>query len=146
MAYLSKNLTIILSFLILFSNPAFPSSDVKQAVNEAEEVIAAECKVDDDTKQKIIDADESFQKVTEAYHNGDYELTKEEYKNEILIRWGGGLYDYAKTRWLVDIINDMQYTAHNSLRYDFIEFLSEYHFDVFGLIPEGLAIDINTIK
>lgn len=74
------------------------------------------------------------------------DLTKEEYKNEILIRWGGGLYDYAKTRWLVDIINDMQYTAHNSLRYDFIEFLSEYHFDVFGLIPEGLAIDINTIK
>ena len=80
MAYLSKNLTIILSFLILFSNPAFPSSDVKQAINEAEEVIAAECKVDDDTKQKIMDADESFQKVTEAYHNGDYELTKEEYK------------------------------------------------------------------
>jgi hypothetical protein len=64
----------------LFSSTVFSSTDVKQAINEAEEVIAAESKVDDVVKQKIMDADESFQKVTDAYHNGDYELTKEEYQ------------------------------------------------------------------
>ncbi len=80
MAYLSKKLTITLSILSLFSSTVFSSTDVKQAINEAEEVIAAESKVDDVIKQKIMDADESFQKVTDAYHNGDYELTKEEYQ------------------------------------------------------------------
>lgn len=30
--------------------------------------------------------------------------------------------------------------------YHNIKYLLEHHFDVFGLIPQGLAIDINTIK
>ena len=31
------------------------------------------------------------------------------------------------------------------LRFDIVEFLFENHFDVFGLIEKGLAIDINTL-
>lgn len=30
--------------------------------------------------------------------------------------------------------------------YMLVEHLFEWHFDVFGLIPEGLAIDLNTLK
>lgn len=74
------------------------------------------------------------------------DLTKENYQNEILIRWGGGLSDRAKAQWLKEVTDDMLYSAYNSLRYDFVEFLLEHHFDVFGLIPQGLAIDINTLK
>ncbi len=33
-----------------------------------------------------------------------------------------------------------------SMPYHAMQKLFEWHFDVFGLIPEGLAIDINTIK
>ena len=37
--------------------------------------------------------------------------------------------------------SDSPFTGYNC-----IQALIEYHFDVFGLIKEGLAIDINTIK
>lgn len=37
-------------------------------------------------------------------------------------------------------------TQVESLPYDLIQKLFEWHFDVFGLIEEGLAIDINTLK
>ena len=30
--------------------------------------------------------------------------------------------------------------------YGFVQFLLKNHFDIFGLIPKGLAIDINTLK
>lgn len=79
MTYLSKIPAVIISLLIC-NNILFANSDVKQAVNEEEEVIASELKVDTEIKQKIIDADESFKKVVEAYHNGDYDKTKEEYQ------------------------------------------------------------------
>ena len=79
---LSLTLKTIITFsLLLFLNVfALCSSDLKQAVNESEEVIATEYKTDDGIRQKIIDADKSFKKVTEAYYNGDYDLTKEEYQ------------------------------------------------------------------
>jgi len=32
------------------------------------------------------------------------------------------------------------------MEYDVVETLFQLHFDVFGLIPQGLAIDINTLK
>ncbi len=31
-------------------------------------------------------------------------------------------------------------------RYKVVKKLFEWHFDIFGLIPAGLAIDINTLK
>lgn len=38
------------------------------------------------------------------------------------------------------------YDSLYKLTYVTIERLFEWHFDVFGLIPEGLAIDINTLE
>ncbi len=73
--------TIIIFSLLLFSNAfALCSSDLKQAVNESEEIIATEYKTDDGIRQKIIDADKNFKKVAESYYGGDYDLTKEEYQ------------------------------------------------------------------
>ncbi len=66
-------------------------------------------------------------------------------ENEILIRWGGGLSDKAKTNWLKQVIDEMMYSAFNSLRYDFGEFMLENHIDVFGLIDKNLAVDINKL-
>lgn len=63
-------------------------------------------------------------------------------QSEILIRWGGGLADRAKAQWLKEITNDMQHSAFNSLRYDFVEFMLENHIDVFGLIDAGLAVEM----
>lgn len=74
------------------------------------------------------------------------DLTKEDIQNEILIRWGGGLSDKAKENWLKQITDEMMYSAYNSLRYDFVELMLEKHLDVFGLIPNNLAIDLNTIQ
>ena len=47
-----------------------------------------------------------------------------------------------KDRLTEALINDLK---HNRLQYKYCEKLFEWHFDVFGLIPEGLAIDINTL-
>jgi hypothetical protein len=36
--------------------------------------------------------------------------------------------------------------GYEECKYEIIEKLLEWHFDVFGLIEQGLAVDINTIK
>jgi len=41
---------------------------------------------------------------------------------------------------------DGTYYKTTQMPYDFIEYLVSQHYDVFGLIPLGLAIDINTIE
>lgn len=74
------------------------------------------------------------------------DLNKEVYQNEILIRWGGGLSDRAKAQWLKEVTDEMLYSAFNSIRYDFVEFMLEHHLDVFNLIPQNLAIDINSLN
>tara|TARA_R110002124_G_scaffold281430_1_gene455747 strand:+ start:96191 stop:96622 length:432 start_codon:yes stop_codon:yes gene_type:complete len=45
---------------------------------------------------------------------------------------------YTSRQYSLDIINKIPYYA--------FEFLVKNHFDVFGLIEKGLAIDLNTIK
>ena len=42
------------------------------------------------------------------------------------------------------IIQDERWINH--CEYILVEFLFEHHFDVFGLIPQGLAIDFNTLE
>jgi hypothetical protein len=45
---------------------------------------------------------------------------------------------------IIALSNDIRWL--NSTYYVIIEKLFEWHFDVFGLIEKGLAIDINTLK
>lgn len=73
-------------------------------------------------------------------------LTNKDIQDEIMIRWGGGLSDKAKENWLKEVTDEMMYTAFNSLRYDFVELMLEKHIDLFGLIPDKLAIDKTTLN
>jgi len=43
------------------------------------------------------------------------------------------------------VIDNINLNGFRSMDYGFVNLLFEHHFDVFGLIPKGLAIDINTI-
>lgn len=47
---------------------------------------------------------------------------------------------YISDEWMEEGFKD----AINS-SYDFVQLLIEWHFDVFGLIEKGLAVDINTL-
>lgn len=49
-------------------------------------------------------------------------------------------YDDMRIYWKVNL------TYIQSIRLDYFQKLTEWHFDVFHLIPEGLAIDINTLE
>lgn len=57
------------------------------------------------------------------------------------------LTDQVELNSLIDeILYDKQsYKSIEDIPYKYMLILFEYHIDVFGLIPEGLAIDINTI-
>lgn len=67
-------------------------------------------------------------------------------QNEILIRWGCGLPERAKVKWIKEMIDNMEYSAYVALRYDEVVFMLEHHIDVFNLISNNLAIDKNQIK
>ena len=62
---------------------------------------------------------------------------------ELFILIGGGYKDY-KTFKNAQLNN---YLYNNPLQYSYrvVELLFRHHFDVFGLIEKGLAIDINTL-
>ena len=63
-----------------------------------------------------------------------------ELQDEIYIRWGGGISKEAKGYWLKGFTDNLMYTAYPSLKFDEIEFMAEYHIDIFGLINQGLAV------
>jgi hypothetical protein len=61
-------------------------------------------------------------------------------QDEIFIRWGGGVSKESKGYWLKGFIDNLMYTAYPALRLDEIEFMAEYHIDIFDLINQGLAV------
>ena len=63
-----------------------------------------------------------------------------ELQDEIYIRWGGGVSKESKGYWLKGFIDNLMYTAYTALRLDEIEFMAEYHIDIFDLINQGLAV------
>ena len=63
-----------------------------------------------------------------------------ELQDEIYIRWGGGVSKESKGYWLKGFIDNLMYTAYPALRLDEIEFMAEYHIDIFELINQGLAV------
>lgn len=63
-----------------------------------------------------------------------------ELQYEIYIRWGGGVSKEAKGYWLKGFTDNLMYTAYPALKFDEIEFMAEYHIDIFGLINQGLAV------
>ena len=63
-----------------------------------------------------------------------------ELQEEIYIRWGGGISKKAKGYWLKGFTDNLMYTAYPALNFDEIEFMAEYHIDIFDLINQGLAV------
>ncbi len=56
-----------------------------------------------------------------------------------------------KLRWITDTSktynwNAIDQSAVKYLNYEVIQMLFEWHFDIFGLIEKGLAVDINTLS
>ena len=66
-----------------------------------------------------------------------------------LTKWAEEYYNFLKldetNKYDLDYLCEMNGDISNQLRYDMLLWLFENHFDVFGLIEKGLAIDINTI-
>ena len=54
--------------------------------------------------------------------------------------------EYNYIREFLEELSTLDHTYMDHVQYKVIEVLFELHFDVFGLIEKGLAIDINTIK
>lgn len=55
-------------------------------------------------------------------------------------------YPYATLKIPLDLAMNMDYENINNFPHRVITQMIKWHFDVFGLIPKGLAIDINTLK
>ena len=71
----------------------------------------------------------------EGYNEGKDFVPMEKFD----IRIKQQFYSFKKT-------GDITYKNWYLFPYEFVEKLFEWHFDVFGLIPAGLAIDINTLN
>ena len=65
---------------------------------------------------------------------------------EFMILYGGGTTEKGKPIFESDFVANIMYSYYGSLSYSVMEKLFEWHFDVFGLIEQGLAIDINTLE
>ena len=63
---------------------------------------------------------------------------------------GGGLkwwFVYHRNKMTFELSDDNRDMSNHTIpQYEMFQKLFEWHFDVFGLIPRNLAIDINTIK
>ena len=76
------------------------------------------------------------------------DLTKEiEHNGEkfvpIVYLCNSELYGYSDLRYM---INSNNFNSIESLSFKSFNKIMEWHFDVFGLIEKGLAIDINTME
>jgi hypothetical protein len=86
--------------------------------------------------------------TNEIKHNGEKFIPADRFKTfvlcdvEIINKQGVLSLKFPTGNKLCFINNEILAECH----YGFYEFLTMYHFDVFGLIEEGLAIDINEIK
>lgn len=71
-----------------------------------------------------------------------------EYGNpKTLEDWINGNCDLGQLKWVLqDIAKEQRQERIMDLPYFVADYLFKYHFDIFGLIEKGLAIDINTIK
>tara|TARA_R110000772_G_C13310212_1_gene439948 strand:- start:1572 stop:2030 length:459 start_codon:yes stop_codon:yes gene_type:complete len=76
----------------------------------------------------VIDEDCNYDHICDTDYNTDWSDK------------GDSIYDYLE----LFIKDDSKYRI-NFLPYGLITKLFEWHFDVFGLIPKGIAIDINTL-
>lgn len=66
--------------------------------------------------------------------------------DEFFLIYGGEVCDAAKNYWKTNFAENIIYSSIESLNFGVVSKLIEWHFDVFGLIDKGLAIDKTKIK
>jgi len=66
--------------------------------------------------------------------------------DEISIRWGGCLTEITKGKFVKRVIENLKYSDSTSLRYDEVQFMLEHHIDVFGLLENNLAVEMEETK
>jgi len=69
------------------------------------------------------------------------DLTKEIDKDEDVT-----FLDWIESEYEIDVLAFIDAYGIEKLPYEVMEYLFEWHFDIFNLIENNLAIDINTIK
>jgi hypothetical protein len=67
----------------------------------------------------------------------------EEFNVELFKKFGGGF--KSTTHFNQHFMISIKFKSYKELPYGVIDWLLEHHFDIYGLIEAGLAIDINTI-
>jgi len=72
------------------------------------------------------------------------DLTKDDILGEFYMAFGAGFRDFKIYKY--NCLDNLRYSTPNTQVYEVVEKMLEMHFDVFGLIEAGLAIDINKIK
>lgn len=55
-------------------------------------------------------------------------------------------FDWILSEYDINVLKFIKEFGIDKLPFDVINYLIEWHFDIFGLIPQGLAIDINTLN
>ena len=69
------------------------------------------------------------------------DLTKEIDKDEDVT-----FLDWIESEYEIDVLAFIDSYSIEKLPYEVMEYLFEWHFDIFNLIENNLAIDINTLK
>ncbi len=72
------------------------------------------------------------------------DLIKDEFFNELFILIGGRFKNYKHFK--DEMLDNYLYSSPKLMSYRVFELLVSLHFDVFGLIEKGLAVDVNTLK
>lgn len=72
------------------------------------------------------------------------DLAKDEYFNNVYLLIGGGWKDYKTFKNAM--LDNYLYSPTEVMSYRIVNLLLSMHFDVFRLIDQGLAIDINSIE
>ena len=94
----------------------------------------------------IVVGDEEFnplEKICKTlFYNfkGDYHVFYVEVYDRYVLRYSGDFFSYSpKMKTFCSFLPEFP-------QYDMVQKLFEWHFDVFGLIEKGLAIDVNTLS
>ena len=67
-------------------------------------------------------------------------------QDEFSILYGGGVPHVGRKLWLEIFIDNIKYSPIDTISFGVVEKLLEWHFDIYGLIENNLAIDVNTLN
>lgn len=81
-------------------------------------------------------------------HGKDYKIVDYGFGFSDYVSWDFFRYDYENKNFYFDIGNNYDGSKDSRVEnsFELVNILLEWHFDIYSLIPNNLAIDINTLK